>query len=225
MSNAIVKADYEAFEMIFTEKAWFNATRAADHFGKRVQDWLDNAETKEYMIALVEFHNHANQRELIRSPDEFISAKRGKNGGTWLHPDLAVAYARWLSPKFGVWCDQQIKALLSGNHQHFDWKKLRSEATSSFKVMQAILQETRKLAEKPTARYHFINESRLVNEALTGSSDGLERDDLSAEELEFLAKIEERNVVLIGMGLAYDLRKQALAGYARMYTAPKRLTA
>ena len=38
----------------------------------------------------------------------------GNNRGTWLHPKLAVHFARWLDPKFAVWCDEQIEALLNG---------------------------------------------------------------------------------------------------------------
>ncbi|WP_327190602.1 KilA-N domain-containing protein [Pseudomonas libanensis] len=37
-----------------------------------------------------------------------------RGGGTWLHPKLAVAFARWISPDFSVWCDLHIDALLRG---------------------------------------------------------------------------------------------------------------
>ncbi|WP_304671781.1 KilA-N domain-containing protein, partial [Neisseria blantyrii] len=30
------------------------------------------------------------------------------------HPKLAVDFARWLNPKFAVWCDEQIEILLNG---------------------------------------------------------------------------------------------------------------
>ena len=39
----------------------------------------------------------------------------GNNRGTWLHPKLAIHFARWLDPKFAVWCDEQIEQLLSGS--------------------------------------------------------------------------------------------------------------
>ena len=28
--------------------------------------------------------------------------------GAWFHPRLAVPFARWCNPDFGVWCDIQI---------------------------------------------------------------------------------------------------------------------
>lgn len=36
----------------------------------------------------------------------------GRSPGTWLHPKMAVAFARWLSDDFGVWCDLQIDAII-----------------------------------------------------------------------------------------------------------------
>jgi len=29
----------------------------------------------------------------------------GVYGGTWMHPRLAIDFARWLNPKFAVWMD------------------------------------------------------------------------------------------------------------------------
>jgi len=37
---------------------------------------------------------------------------RGPDRGTWLHEDVALEYARWLSPAFAIWCNQRIKELL-----------------------------------------------------------------------------------------------------------------
>ncbi|HDS1582158.1 TPA: KilA-N domain-containing protein [Stenotrophomonas maltophilia] len=49
--------------------------------------------------------NHRDSGDLIR-------ATRGRGGGTWFHPKLAVHFARWLSTEFAVWCDLQIDELL-----------------------------------------------------------------------------------------------------------------
>jgi len=32
--------------------------------------------------------------------------------GTWLHEDVALEFARWLSPAFAIWCNDRIKELL-----------------------------------------------------------------------------------------------------------------
>jgi hypothetical protein len=144
--------------------------------------------------------------------------KRGSpdtGGGTWLHPKLAVAFARWLNVRFGIWCDQQIDGLLRGQHPHHDWLRLRHEAASSNKVMCAMLKLTREEAGKASAPHHFSNEQRLVNWALTGTFQAVDREALPPDTLSILAKLEEHNAVLIGRGVDYRLRKPALETLAR----------
>ncbi|MFH0996411.1 MAG: KilA-N domain-containing protein [Pseudomonadota bacterium] len=78
----LIELNYGGKEISFNEDGWFNATDAADRFGKRVQHYLDNAETQDYINALCDENN--------RNSGYFIRAKRGRNGGTWFHPDLAA---------------------------------------------------------------------------------------------------------------------------------------
>ncbi|WP_348240699.1 KilA-N domain-containing protein, partial [Salmonella enterica] len=40
--------------------------------------------------------------------------RKDRVGGTWLHPKLSFAFARWCDTKFSVWCDLIIDSLLSG---------------------------------------------------------------------------------------------------------------
>ncbi|SDG85201.1 KilA-N domain-containing protein [Pseudomonas flavescens] len=60
--------------------------------------------------------------KLVKSTGLVIT-KSGRGGGTWLHPKLAVAFARWLDVRFAVWSDLHIDALLRGElteKQRFD---------------------------------------------------------------------------------------------------------
>lgn len=43
-----------------------------------------------------------------------IQVVKGGNNeqGTWLHEDVALEFARWLSPSFAIWCNKRIKELL-----------------------------------------------------------------------------------------------------------------
>jgi len=107
-TNAIITKTYNDTTVLqFREDGWFNMTKAAKLFGKRLQDFMDNKETKNYMAALT----NANQRELTE-------AKSGRyHGGTWAHPKLAVFFARWLDTKFAMWCDAVIDDILRGNQK------------------------------------------------------------------------------------------------------------
>lgn len=206
----IIKIDYAGSTIEFREDGWFNATEAAARFGKRVNDFLSLPATKEYITAL-DYDTDPNTRK----SGIWVKTKRGNNGGTWLHPDLAVQFARWIDVKFSIWCDRQIRQILSNSHPHYDWKRIRHEASSSFKVMNAVLLLQRQQQGKVSKHHHFSNEARLVNWALTGAFKSLDRDSLTSDELDLLAKLEERNAVLIGCGLDYDERKLALERFAK----------
>ena len=203
----IISIDYNGLAVRFNELGWFNATEAAARFGKRPNDWLNLESTKEYLAALDDVPN-------TRNPGIYTLTRRGKNGGTWMSPDLAVPFARWLDVRFAIWCDRQIREILSGSHPHYDWKRARSEAASSFKVMNAVLQLRRQDKGKTTAFYHYSNEASLVNWALTGERKKLDRDSLTESDLELLAQLEERNAVLIGCGLDHKERKPILERFA-----------
>lgn len=210
MVRSLIKLDYQGLIVGFNEDGWFNATAAAAHYGKEVYEWLRLPETQRYLDALS--RRHGINRE---NPGFWIKTRRGKAGGTWLHPRLGVRFAQWLNVDFAVWCDEQIEGFLKGQHPHFDWKRSRHEAASSNKVMNAVLQLHRQMQGKPSARQYFINEAKLINWALTGEFQGLDRERLATGELDLLAKLEERNTVLIGCGLGRDERKLALKRFAR----------
>lgn len=209
MSVNLVRLQYQGVAVTFNEDGWFNATAVADRFGKRPADWLALDSTREYVATLC---------DLLRSEKSSLlkvrRGGRGKPDSTWFHPKLAVPFARWLDVRFAIWCDIQIEGLLKGHHPHFDWKRLRHEASSTFKVMNDILATVRADQGKTTAAHHFTNEARLINWALSGEFKGLDRDALPAHDLDLLAKLELKNATLIGRGVGYADRKKILESTA-----------
>ncbi len=71
-------------------------TAAAQAFGKRLDNFWTNAETKEYLAAL---------SQLPGIQGSMVVTIPGSRSGTWAHPKLAVFFARWLDVRFAVWCD------------------------------------------------------------------------------------------------------------------------
>lgn len=106
MSN-VIPFRYQGQTVRFNSDGWVNATEIAAREDRRLDKWLANQETQDYIEALMRHLNTPKKGDLIQ-------ARRGRNGGTWLHPKLAVAFARWISPDFAVWCDLHIDALLRG---------------------------------------------------------------------------------------------------------------
>lgn len=217
-TNELVVSQYEDMDVFFMEDGWFNATEAAKKFGKRVDVWLKSQETEVYVIALLKRLNTTKRWYLIR-------VKNGRDGGTWLHPKLAVVFARWLSPDFAVWCDEQIDSILRGDHPQFEWKRLRSVAACSFKTMCKLLKLTRDKRGKSTDARHYMNEAKLINWTLTGKYTGLDREKLTVKQLDILGELEALNGVLIGHGVEYAERKIELVNYMATHLEAKQLFA
>jgi len=230
----IITRDYQGHAIAYQGDGWFNATQAAAQFGKEPVAWLRQAATAEYIAALskragnsgflTEFNqingldgSTAKARRLLLGMVKrtgFVKTKSGApehGGGTWLHPKLAVRFAQWLDVDFAIWCDEQIDALLRGKD---DWSRERAMLAATHRVMSGILHDTRAEVGKATEPHHYANESRLVNWALCGEFKPLERDAMSAADLVLLAQLEARNAMLIGRGMGYDERKQALQQHA-----------
>lgn len=89
------------------DSVMINATEMAKPFGKEAKHWLVNQTTKEYIEEL------ANVRNLTFA--DLVQVKQGSpdnGGGTWFHEDVAMEFARWLSPAFAIWCNDRIKELM-----------------------------------------------------------------------------------------------------------------
>ena len=80
-----------------------NATEMAKPFGKLAKDWLSNKSTKEFISTL----------SAVRTIPltDLVVVRQGGNveQGTWLHEDVAVEFARWLSPTFAEMSNESKK--------------------------------------------------------------------------------------------------------------------
>ncbi|MDT8894184.1 KilA-N domain-containing protein [Halomonas sp. I1] len=110
MSN-IIPFPYQGQPVRFSADGWINATDIAKRFGKRPVEWLRLPTTLSYMEALAGAIGEVS--EVGKSHFGLVDSRRGgKQQGTWIHPKLAVHFARWLDDRFAVWCDMQIDTLL-----------------------------------------------------------------------------------------------------------------
>jgi KilA-N domain len=207
--KGLITSQYDGQELSFNEQGWFNATQAASKFNKSVHEWVRLPDTQKYLDALI--------RKYGKIP--YLKTKRGNNGGTWLHPKLAVRFAQWLDIDFALWCDIQIDSLLRGNHPIFDKRRLRHQAAATYKAVSAVLQLSRQQQGKETKPHHYMNEARLINWAMTGQFTGLDRDTLSYDELDLLAELEAQDLILIGSQCTYEQRKTALNLFAQNFRA------
>ncbi|MCM2546219.1 KilA-N domain-containing protein [Burkholderia glumae] len=208
--HAIIVAHYQDIDVPFTDDGWFNASSVAARFHKNPHEWLRLPATTAYLDAI--------ERRYGKIPYVKTSKARvDRGGGTWLHPKLAVPFARWLDDDFAVWCDEQVDSLLRGNHPHFSRQQLRHEAAASYKLMSQVLLESRKAEGKGTAPHHFMTEAKVVNWAMSGEFAGRNREGMSIDELNLLANLEIKNSLLLARGVPYDERKSELESSAQQW--------
>lgn len=200
----IVPIDYEGQAVRFNVDGWINATEAATRFNKEPHEWLRLPETQRYLEGL--------KRRYGEIP--YVKTSRARvdgGGGTWLHHKLAVKFARWLSVDFEIGCDEQVDALIRG--ELGSRSIARRQAAIGYRSLCDALSITRESAGKPSKPFVFMNEARLINEVITGNFAGRDRDQLSQAELELVMLVENRDVLLIGQGKDYAVRKVELGSY------------
>lgn len=216
--SKLIKADFNSSPITFNDDGWINATEVASQYNKRIDNWLNSHETQEYINELKSLNSSDLQKnQNTRNSGNLIETKKGKNGGTWLHPSLAVVFARFISVKFAIWCDQQVNQIIHGKQSDIDWNMLRHAAKSTNKVANEILQMVRLEQGKETEPRHYANEAKLVNWALTGEFKPINRDELTITELNLLASLENRNSVLLGRGVDRETRKELLSAMTEQH--------
>lgn len=81
--------------------------------GKKFSEWKRLKSTPEYLRATAETLTQLGVS--IPTPENLVISDTntiGGSAGTWGHPLVAIEVARWISPSFGVWCNQHIKQLI-----------------------------------------------------------------------------------------------------------------
>ena len=113
MTTQILNFSFNDAIVSFRDDGFLNATAIAAYFGKQPRDYLKTEQTQQYIAALADFLS--TKTKILVKENQIVNVKNGgSERGTWLHPKLAIHFARWLNPKFAVWCDEQIEALLNG---------------------------------------------------------------------------------------------------------------
>lgn len=193
--------------LLKSEDLFFNATEMAKYFNKNIYEFLRSESTKQYIDALL---NAEISR--IQTRDDLIRTKRGKNGGTWLHKDLAFEFAGWCSAIFRLnlhkWVEQRLK-------DAGEWKRKRLEAKTGYLPMTEAIMNS----HDPALFYHYSTEADMINRIVLGMSakqykelHGVEnvRDAVSEAELRELERLQRINTGLIEIGMGYEERKENL---------------
>jgi len=86
-----------------------NATQMAKPFGKKPSDWLRLSSTKRFLQELAAMKK-VPVTELVTRTKK--SAAEGGERSILLQEDVAMEFARWLTPAFVIWSNQRMKELM-----------------------------------------------------------------------------------------------------------------
>lgn len=93
---------------------WLNATYVSKQYGKRLDEYWDNHDTKSYVKKLAELSS------LDSNDLKQVVVGKGEKQGTYIHPDLVVHFARWVNPEFAYACDKLVSNQHQVNKELFD---------------------------------------------------------------------------------------------------------
>lgn len=106
-----------------------NATEMAKSFGKKPAKWLELPST----ISLLDVLRCV--RKFHTSMAQTVMGTPTTGGGTWMHEDVALEFARWLNPRFAIWCNDRIKELVKHGVTTMDPEKFISDPAYAKRVL------------------------------------------------------------------------------------------
>lgn len=109
----MINLNYNGKQFNQREDGFVNLGELCATHGKKLNDWTRLKHSQEYLDALTKTLTQSGTG--IVTADELVISDVnaiGGSAGTWGHPLVAIEVARWISPAFGVWCNQHIKILL-----------------------------------------------------------------------------------------------------------------
>ncbi len=123
---------------------YVNVTLWCKKFNKKWAQFMHLAEAINFIESLA--------LNLKVAKPNLIETKRGKGGGTWVHPLLAIKIAEWLSPDFEVFVKQTFAAYLKADMTLADSIVERSDD------LEAIIRHNTKSVarQKQLEKYHGL---------------------------------------------------------------------
>ena len=182
----------------------------ADHFDKTHKSVLRAIENLRDSLGESRFNR------LTFAPIDYTDSK-GRTQQEWVmdHAAFAVlamgftgAKAACLRQDFVEAFERATKRIQTMERQQPEWKSARKHVAEAQSMMSMVLTATRERSGKATEGRHYANEAWLLTYALTGKSKpAIDRQMMSAEELEMLAAVEKLNTRLLVLDKPYDERK------------------
>lgn len=143
-------------------KMMINATEMAKIFGRKVEAFMRNETTIQFVNEALKSEN-SRFLNVFSQSDLYYSVPKA---GTWMHKILALKFAAWLSPSFELWVYSTIDKILFGKYEERDRSFQRTLAFQ--KEMDALKIKSNKTGEDFT-KYLQLEKNLKKEKALRKS--------------------------------------------------------
>ena len=187
MSSQISTNNYALQQLIYgettvniDENGLWNATALVQAYNKkhnkdkRLNNWLRTDYTKELISdlqsLLVEESATDSQSQFQSEVLNIVQGGTPEQQGTWIHPELVLPLAHWLSPRFYLWCNRQIKQLFTKQQEQYS-KNLQESQNQLLllKPLEPLLyqptleKQVQKMLEKTFGGSHYRLNSGIID--------------------------------------------------------------
>jgi Rha family phage regulatory protein len=221
------------FELVHVQGERLSTTSllVAEKFKKRHDHVLEKIRN---LKCSAEFHG-ANFREMSPDSREISYADsygREQKAYEITEEGFMFVAMRFTGKEAVEWQEKFINAFQSIRHELDQikkrqsepaWQINRDETKLGYKWMSDALCEKRTEKGKETKNVHYMSEAKLINAALSGRFNGIDRNKLSKTDLFLISELQRANAMLIAQDIAYQERKQALFNRAALISEQKRL--
>ncbi len=114
--------------------------------------WLRLPHTHRFLESLA--------KKLNTGLSRLLKTTRGRYGGTYAHWQIALAYAKYLSPEFHIWCNDVVKDRFELMAEPGEWAKKKVEIAlgSIIRLVAIALPKITHRAAPGAAYYLLVNE-------------------------------------------------------------------
>lgn len=234
ISISIVKIDNESYISLTDIARNKNAEEPKDV----IKNWMRSRTTIEFLGLWEQLNNpdfkgvefdsflfEAGSNSFTLSPSKWIEttnakgiiSKKGNNGGTFAHQDIAFEFASWVSSGFKLYLIKEFQRLKTDENDRLklDWNLQRTLSKVNYHIHTDAIKENLIPAKLSKQQISFVyaNEADLLNMALFGKTakqwrednpkaKGNIRDEANIEQLVVLTNLESINAMLIKQKLS-----------------------
>ena len=103
--------------------------------------------------------------------------------GTWVHPEIAISIATWISPEFEVWANRSLRAIIKGDFTPLTadaaiaqqklqelWEELRADTKELFWMLTDAIRDTRQASGKTIVWLDYALPIDEINKGLFGKT-------------------------------------------------------